>query len=158
MKLTHNNETQSQRNMNTNPLDNFTRAYIRAALWSSTDNSDESGGEPLDRNYSPSDLSPTTLARIVEDCARFQRENSVLLSQAYESQGYQDIFERYADECEGRDIVALAGHDFWLTRNRHGCGFWDRQLPGELGDKLTEAAHSFGECDLYVGDDNQLYI
>jgi hypothetical protein len=49
------------------------------------------------------------------------------------------------------------GHDFWLTRNRHGAGFWDRGL-GELGERLTKAAQSFGESDLYLGDDGQLYL
>jgi hypothetical protein len=28
-----------------------------------------------------------------------------------------------------------AGIDFWLTRNRHGAGYWDRGL-GITGDKL----------------------
>src|SRR5208282_4942052 len=32
-------------------IDKFTQAYIVAALWSSNDNSDPSGGEPLDSNY-----------------------------------------------------------------------------------------------------------
>ena len=49
------------------------------------------------------------------------------------------------------------GHDFWLTRNRHGAGFWDRGL-GDVGDRLTKAAHAFGESDLYVGDDGNLYV
>lgn len=31
-----------------------------------------------------------------------------------------------------------AGHDFWLTRNGHGAGFWDRGL-GDAGDTLTRA-------------------
>ena len=35
----------------------------------------------------------------------------------------------------------------WLTRNRHGAGFWDRGL-GRVGDILTEVAHSFGEAYL----------
>jgi hypothetical protein len=52
-----------------------------------------------------------------------------------------------------------AGHDFWLTRNHHGAGFWDR---GELdargiGKRLTDHAHSYGGVDLYVGDDGRIY-
>lgn len=39
-----------------------------------------------------------------------------------------------------------AGHDLWLTRSGHGTGFWDRGL-GELGDRLTEAAKSYGSPD-----------
>jgi hypothetical protein len=40
------------------------------------------------------------------------------------------------------------GHDFWLTRNHHGAGFWDRpEIYGskENAEKLTEIAHGFGE-------------
>jgi hypothetical protein len=49
-----------------------------------------------------------------------------------------------------------AGHDFWLTRNRHGAGFWDRGHGAEGAD-LTQHAKSFGDCDLYVGDDGGIY-
>lgn len=44
------------------------------------------------------------------------------------------------------------GHDFCLTRNQHGAGFWDRGL-GRLGDELSHAARSFGTVDLYRTDD-----
>jgi hypothetical protein len=50
-----------------------------------------------------------------------------------------------------------AGHDFWLTRNGHGAGFWDRGL-GDIGDRLSVAARAFGEVNLYVGDDKKLYL
>jgi hypothetical protein len=51
----------------------------------------------------------------------------------------------------------MAGHDFWLTRNGHGAGFWDGDLSEDVGNALTEAAKKFGECHLYVGDDGQIY-
>jgi hypothetical protein len=37
-----------------------------------------------------------------------------------------------------------AGHDFALTRNGAGEGFWSRGL-GEKGVQLTETAHAYGE-------------
>lgn len=49
------------------------------------------------------------------------------------------------------------GHDFWLTRNRHGVGFWDRGLGG-LGEQLTKHAQSFPERYAYSGDDGLVYI
>lgn len=49
------------------------------------------------------------------------------------------------------------GHDFWLTRNRHGAGFWDGDYAPEVGKRLTDAAHAYGSCDLYVGDDGWVY-
>lgn len=49
------------------------------------------------------------------------------------------------------------GHDLWLTRNGHGAGLWDGDLPEELGQRLTDIAKSMGNVDLYVGDDGYLY-
>ena len=42
-----------------------------------------------------------------------------------------------------------AGHDFWLTRNSHGCGFWDRpEIYGEnLAQELTRASKACGSFD-----------
>jgi hypothetical protein len=54
-----------------------------------------------------------------------------------------------------------AGHDFWLTRNGHGAGFWDRNYnPSPLYyacQNLSGAAKAWGEASLYVGDDGLLY-
>jgi hypothetical protein len=122
--------------------DQFTDGYLTAALWSSNDNSDPSGGEPLDSNYSIKDLSPSSLAAMERDCAKFQSENADLLQQAYEKDGQDD---------------ASQGHDFWLTRNGHGAGFWDGDYP-QTGDALTEAAKAYGEQDIYVGDNGWLYV
>ena len=118
-------------------LDKFTRAYIEAALWSSTDNSDGSGGEPLDKNYNIYDIADETLAVMAADCAAFQNENASDLSFNSLDQG---------------------GHDFWLTRNRHGCGFWETpDWPEDIGNRLTDASHKYGEVWLYVGDDGKIY-
>ena len=47
------------------------------------------------------------------------------------------------------DQFDQAGHDFWLTRNRHGTGFWDREKEyGEThAERFTKIAESFGEVD-----------
>ena len=117
-----------------NVLDEFTKAYIECALWASTN--DE--GAPLDRDFGISNLHFTARARMVEDCEDFQAKYPSLLDLSGLTKEQQ-------------------GHDFWLTRNRHGAGFWDRGLPVEIGKALTTAAHSYGSCDLYVGDDGQVY-
>lgn len=116
-------------------MDRFTTAYIEAALWSSTDNSDDSGGRPLDDNYGIKDIAPETLASIHEDCQAFQDAHA------------EDI------GCN----LEQAGHDFWLTRNRHGAGFFDGDWPTDVGARLTEASHCFGSIDLYIGDDGFIY-
>ncbi len=45
------------------------------------------------------------------------------------------------------------GHDFWLTRQGHGAGFWDGDWPEEIGEKLTALAEQFGQVDCYACDD-----
>lgn len=111
------------------------QAYISAALWSSNDESNDQGGEPLDRNYSSDDLAPESLATMTAEIERFHAAN--------------------AGDIEG--CASQAGHDFWMTRNRHGVGFWDGGWSHDAGARMTEAAHAFGEVNLYVGDDGKIY-
>ena len=127
-------------------LDDFTTAYIECALWCTNDESDESGGEPLDDNYGIGDISQKALESIVEDCKDFQESNKELLEQAYE------LYTPSAWTPQSQ-----AGHDFMLTRNGHGAGFWDRGI-GEVGNKLTKACEPYGECYFYVGDDGKIYV
>jgi hypothetical protein len=47
-------------------------------------------------------------------------------------------------------VMEYAGHDFWLTRNHHGAGFWDGDWEQSAGEKLTALAESFGEFNLYT--------
>ncbi len=123
-------------------LPSFLRAYVTTALWSSVN--DE--GDPLDRDYSETDLAPETLEKMRADCERFETENQATLEAAIATGG-PDF-----DEME------RAAHDFWLTRNHHGAGFWDGDWPEPYARQLTDAAHAFGECDLYVGDDGKIYL
>ena len=71
-----------------------------------------------------------------------------------------DSFCHYLDSLEiDYSMVpddTLAG-DFWLSRNGHGAGFWDRGM-GVLGFDLHAAAKSFGSIDVYIGDDNLLHF
>jgi len=124
-------------------LDEFTLAYAEAALWSTNDESDERGGEPLDANYTVDDLAPETLEKFIADCRRFQEQNAADIATG-------DDHPQYT-ACE------RAGHDFWLTRNGHGAGFWDGDWPEKPGERLTDAAEAFGEVWLYVGDDGLIY-
>lgn len=117
-------------------------AYIECALWSTTDNSNEQGGDPLDDNYDETDLDPDTYAEMLEDCASFLNNASELLEMA-------PYILRTPYTAE------QAGHDFWLTRNGHGAGFWDRGL-GDIGDRLSDIARTYGSYDLYVTDDGKV--
>lgn len=126
--------------------ESFFDAYVTTALWSSNDESDDSGGEPFDRNYDETNIALEALATMRADCNAFYDANSDDLN---------------CDGCQcGPDFdqYGRAGHDFWLTRNGHGAGFWGGDWPEPQATRLTEAAHAFGECDLYLGDDKQIYV
>lgn len=112
-------------------LDMFTGSYIEAALWSSVDNNDE----PLDKNYSVEDISPGTIKKLEDDAFEFLKQNWELVKMN----------------------LIVAGHDFWLTRNGHGAGFWDGDWPKRDGGILTKNSHTFGNYNLFVGDDNKVY-
>lgn len=114
-------------------LDGFTQAYIEALCWTEC-NSDNEGMDGLGF----AEMLPATVESAKADCEAFQRDNASLLQLAYDAPDY-------GDETQ-------AGHDFWLTRNRHGVGFWDRGLPGDLGDLLTNAAQACGEVDIFRDD------
>jgi len=46
--------------------------------------------------------------------------------------------------------VVQAGHDFWLTRNRHGSGFWERtDIYGDYcAEQLSVNAEAFAPIDV----------
>jgi hypothetical protein len=114
--------------------------YITCALWASTDQTDEQGGNPLDANYSIGDIELSARTQMESECREFLTTNE------------EDI-ERFCD----KHSLEQVGHDLWLTRNHHGAGFWDRD-EGKVGDKLTTAAHALGESDLVVYDDGKLAV
>jgi hypothetical protein len=118
-------------------LDQFTRGYIEAAFWLLLDVDGNPDAASLD------DLSGEAWQQLLADCIEFNHAAGVWLDKACLRGGMSYDMER-------------AGTDFWLTRNRHGAGYWDRGL-GIAGSKLTEFAHSFGGCDLYRGDDGLIY-
>jgi hypothetical protein len=152
-------------------LDEFTRAYIMAALW--TFDEDAFSGE-----YSTSGrfeilfpkIDREAVLKMVEDCAKFKKDNAALIHQA-----------------ELKD--SRAGHNFWLSRNGHGSGFFDEYSQTECEayekehaiavktrdfskrealmencpcryhacERLQEISRTWGTVDIYFGDDKKIY-
>jgi hypothetical protein len=108
----------------------FEQGYVEAMFWTECNADNE---ELKDCTFD--DLSEQARDSIHNDCRTFIKKADGLLF----------------------DFGEQAGHDFWLTRNHHGAGFWDRGL-GAIGTALTVIAHSFGSSELYKGDDGQLYL
>lgn len=114
--------------------------YLICALWSSVD----SGGEPMDSVFSLDDIAEETKQKAREDVQDF-------LSLLHRENVHWHKF--WSPE--------QFGHDFWLTRNCHGAGFWDRGRFGsdhrKMGEELTKWAKTYGEVSLYECDDGLIY-
>lgn len=129
----------SERVVEPGDVEDAVTGYVRAALWSSCDEDDV----PLDDNYHEGDVSEETMARMRADVERFIRGHQAALLRAMSKR------ERSFED---------AGHDLWLTRNGHGCGFWDGDWPEPEAAILTKGAKALGEVWLYVGDDGKIYL
>lgn len=113
-------------------LSEFTDAYIECAGWCDQE------------ELKDAEFAPETLESMRADCAAFYIANEALIGpDEYKGGGYSS--------------VAMAGHDFWLTRNGHGAGFWDGDWVEPSAAILTDAAHAFGQRDQYLGDDGFIY-
>lgn len=117
---------------------------MRALLWSECDDD----GNPLDTiDAYPS---VTLMRRVAHDVYTFMERA--------EAMGFDAELHRTGPITDqDGDAWAYAAHDFILTRNHHGAGFWDGDWAEPWGERLTELAHSYGELHCVVGDDGWIY-
>lgn len=127
-------------------VDEMVEAFVEALLWAGLDwdNVKPEGTEdnpiPLDENYDADDVHPDALSEIRHDCESFYEAHACILdwirTRGLMSQWYSP------GQC---------GHDFYLTREHHGAGFWDRGL-GVLGEILTHDCKPYGAVEHYILD------
>lgn len=114
--------------------------YVVTMLWATSDDNDE----PLENNYNINHVAPEAMLKIRKDCNLFFQQARRILNHPDNAKHAYDDFE-------------LAGHDFFLTRNGHGAGFWDGDWAYGK-DELTAIAESFGPSEPYAGDDGLIYV
>lgn len=112
-------------------LDTVVDHYLIAALWT------EGDGE-LD-GFSIRQIDSASRAQVKKDIEAF-------LSKATQ-QGINT--SAWNDE--------QLGHDFWLTRNGHGAGFWDRGHE-PAGRQLSDICRAFPARHVFVTDAGALAI
>jgi len=105
-----------------------------------------SENDNLDAHYSLDDFTVEALEGAEHDCSEFydRADNDGLIERAY----------RFADDSQ-------IGHDFWMTRQGHGAGFWDgdyKDDTDDVGVALTDITKEFGECYVFVDEDGWLHI
>jgi len=125
----------SRQEMERSDLEVFTAACVEALFFTDTGDAEQPAAD--------TELAPGTLADLQADCRSWWRR-----------------FGPYVLACRDKmpDAVRRAGHDFWLTRNGHGAGFWDGDWRGTpYADTFTEGAKAYGEFETYAGDDGLIY-
>jgi hypothetical protein len=85
----------------------------------------------LDDKYGIEDIPQEYIKEGEKDCLDFLNS-------------HEDLINSVLSSHYSLDHVA---HDFWLTRNHYGAGFWDREL-GDVGKSLTDIAHNYREVNL----------
>lgn len=138
--------------------DDFTVQYLETALWASTimlpvseedlvdGCMDVDEDHPLygvsedgafDEQFDLSNFTEETVRAAVADCAKFQSDNA-------------------DDLCDEDD--RHAGHNFWLTRNGHGAGFWDGDYEEEKGKRLSATSEACGELHIWIDEAGSLHF
>lgn len=102
-------------------------AYMQTLRWSSKDDGDD---EWDNREFT--------------DDARNQAKRDV------------EAFIKKAGSLLDGEELPKAMHNFALTRNGHGAGFWDGGYTEEKGEALTKLSELFGVVEVYVTDDGEL--
>jgi hypothetical protein len=116
---------------------------IYALLWSTPD--DEQGGlEAFEPSQALKD-------KVAADWESFREKAEAMGFDAEEHRA------RAVDSSQG-DEWDYAAHDFILTRNGHGSGFWDGSWHEPWGRKLTVLAKSFGEIHCYLSEDDTVEL
>lgn len=88
---------------------------------------------PLDDHFEYSDFTEEALRKAETEVTAWFKY--------LEDKGLYDLAREYA----GDNVIA---HDFWLTRNGHGCGYWDGDYGDKLGEILDKACKS--HCNQHV--------
>lgn len=114
-------------------LSTFARGYVEAMFFTNGDTGEED--ESLLNNLGVEKLTHAAVATIQRDCEAFQQGQEARLYRLYNTHDYGD------DQ---------AGRDFWFTRQGHGVGFSDRDLPSTDAEALEEAARGFRESCVEV--------
>lgn len=90
-------------------------------------------------NFTKEDIEPNSLIQAYLDIKEFIKNTAHFADETVKENGYEQL-----------------GHDIWLTRNRHGAGFFDRGYDDETEKALIDAAQKLKEVDLYINDELKL--
>lgn len=113
-------------------IETIVHHYLVAQLWAQIDMDSGDDCECLDAKYSIDDVDTDYVEALTDEL------RTVLGSHPLAWRLYKNRSGHYLEDALGQ-----WGHDFYLTREGHGAGFWDRGHE-ELGEYWTKIAKSYG--------------
>lgn len=117
------------------PLDDMTISQLfETLIWQATNLE----GTLLDYlNFDRDDIDPRDQATLIEEFRVFVQSNQDDVHDFMEATGF---------------TIDHVAHNYILTRNRHGAGFWDH-TDHPSAERLSEACQFQGTIDVYISDD-----
>ena len=112
-------------------------SYLETMLWAEMDDEDE----PLDSNYSISDVDKGSVKKAEDDIKKFLKKAGHLI------------------DTDNPTALDRIGHNFWLTRKGHGAGFWDDEKNYPKGKEISKIIEKEFKNDPYpFAQDGNVYV
>ena len=124
--------------------DNEFNSYLETVLWAETDRD-----EPLDKKYDIDDFDPFVLEFLRKMINQFIDENR---------DDIDTLLKLNNSEWPRASSMKSILHDFYLTSQGCGAGFWDGDYPEPQASRLTEASKKYEFVCFYIGDDGKIYV
>lgn len=123
---------------------------VQTLLWCSHDTN---SSDFLDKNFTIHDVDKSCLSKLELEFADFIKKSTELIEL------------KLGGECLLLDDFCLRSrpefpleHDYILTRNHYGAGFWDGDWDSKVSRILTDVSQALPEIEAYVGDDNLIHF
>lgn len=129
-------------------IEKIVDAELATLLWSEyrvNPEGDDMGG--FDADYEVGDATPELVKALCDELEQLDADNYDFYA-ASQLADFERVITVYKLQF-GSTWQERFGHDMALTRNGHGGGFWDRGLPGDVGDVLTDWAKSLGSLRVF---------
>jgi hypothetical protein len=125
----------------------FWRGFIDCLIWQATD---DEGTSLDDLGADVSMIDTGDLKSIWGECySFFQQTEHLITDDNYASRLPSDV----------DSVFEIAGHDYCLTRNGHGAGFWDGDWSNDIGEILSAFANEHPAIYVdYEGEGSPIHV
>lgn len=111
-------------------------------------------GNPLDDRFTISDVCAIDAKRLYSEYQQFIARVEIKIKEKI-GDNWNSIDEFYDMAFPSENQTE---HDYILTRNQHGAGFWDGDWNKNVSEILSDVARSQIPIEAYEGRDGKVYL